>query len=117
DVNAYLKEILGERYTSKDIRTWGGTVRAATVLADLGPAASRAEAVRNVVLACKLVSTALGHAPTVCRSAYTRPVVLERYLKGQTIAPVLRREPRPVESTSPAGYYPEEAALMRFLER
>ncbi|HEV2734747.1 MAG TPA: hypothetical protein VGV85_07900, partial [Longimicrobiaceae bacterium] len=27
DVNGYIKQILGKRYTSKDIRTWGGTVR------------------------------------------------------------------------------------------
>jgi DNA topoisomerase-1 len=117
DVNQYLKEILGEKYTSKDIRTWGGTVRAATILADLGPAEKEKEAERNVVLACKLVSSELGNTPAVCRSAYIHPVVLERYLKGKTIAPVMRKEPRPVESHSPPAYYPEEAALMRFLER
>ena len=37
DVNNYIKQIVGERYTSKDMRTWGGTVRMATILADLGP--------------------------------------------------------------------------------
>jgi DNA topoisomerase-1 len=117
DVNRYLKEILGESYTSKDIRTWGGTVRAATILADLGPAKSAREAERNVALACKLVSTELGNTPAVCRSAYIHPVVLERYLKGKTIAPVMRRAPRPVEAESPESYYAEEAALMRFLEK
>lgn len=115
DVNDYLKEILGEKYTSKDIRTWGGTVRAATILADLGPAESRKEAEKNVVLACKLVSTELGNTPAVCRSAYIHPAVLERYLKGKTIAPVMRSEPRKVEAETPVDYYPEEAALMRFL--
>jgi DNA topoisomerase-1 len=117
DVNQYLKEILGEKYTSKDIRTWGGTVRAATILADLGPAARERDAERNVTLACKLVSTELGNTPAVCRSAYIHPAVLERYLKGKTIAPVMRKEPRPVETESPPAYYPEEAALMRFLEK
>jgi DNA topoisomerase-1 len=117
EVNRYLKEILGEKYTSKDIRTWGGTVRAATILADLGPARSASEAEKNVTLACKLVSSELGNTPTVCRSAYIHPVVLERYLKGKTIAPVMRRAPRPVEAESPESYYAEEAALMRFLER
>ena len=29
DVNAYLKDISGEDYTSKDFRTWAGTVHAA----------------------------------------------------------------------------------------
>jgi DNA topoisomerase I len=117
EVNRYLREILGERYTSKDIRTWGGTLRAATILADLGPAGSEREAEKNVVLTCKLVATELGNTPAVCRSAYIHPVILESYLVGKTIAPVMRSIPRPVESQAPVEYYAEEAALMRLLER
>lgn len=116
DVNRYLKEIAGERYTSKDIRTWGGTVRAATILADLGPAKSESEAKRNVLLACKLVSSELGNTPAVCRSAYIHPAVFDRYLQGKTIAPLMREAPRPNDET-PGRFYPEEAALMRFLEK
>jgi DNA topoisomerase I len=116
DVNQYLKEILGARYTSKDIRTWGGTVRAATILADLGPAQGAREAKKNVALACQLVSAELGNTPAVCREAYIHPIVLEAYLEGETIAPVMRKTPRAVEVESPE-YYPEEAALMRFLDR
>jgi len=115
DVNEYLREILGDRYTSKDIRTWGGTVRAATVLADLGPAETNTEAKKNVVLACKLVSAELANTPAVCRKAYIHPAVVEGYLEGETIEPVMRKEPRPVEADAPASYYPEEAALLRFL--
>jgi len=117
EVNEYLREVSGgERYTSKDLRTWGGTVRAATILADLGPAGSEAEAKKTVALACKLVSTELGNTPAVCRSAYIHPSVLERYLAGRTIEPLMRKADRPVEAESPE-YYPEEAALMRFLEK
>ncbi|MFL5384615.1 MAG: DNA topoisomerase IB [Longimicrobiaceae bacterium] len=116
EVNRYLKEVAGEHYTSKDVRTWGGTVRAATILADLGPAKDEREARKNVVLACKLVSTELGNTPAVCRSAYIHPVVFERYLRGETIAPLMRGLPRPDDAT-PGRYYPEEAALMRFLEK
>jgi DNA topoisomerase I len=116
DVNEYLKEILGESYTSKDIRTWGGTVRAAVILADIGPAKRNREAEKNLVLTCKLVSTELGNTPAVCRSAYIHPVVLEKYLRGKTIAPVMRSAERPVEAESPVEYYPEEAALMRLLQ-
>jgi DNA topoisomerase I len=116
DVNAYVKEILGKAYTSKDIRTWGGTVRAATILADLGPPRTPAEAKKNVVLACKLVSTELGNTPAICRSAYIHPAVLDRYAEGHTLAPLMRAESRPDEA-GPVEYYPEEAALMRFLDR
>jgi len=117
DVNAYIKEVLGEHYSSKDIRTWGGTVRAATILADIGPAASPREAKRNVVMMYQLVSSELGNTPAVCRNAYVHPVVPERYLKGETIAPLMRSAARAVEAEAPVSYYPEEAALLRFLER
>jgi DNA topoisomerase I len=119
-VNRYLREILGERCTSKDLRTFGGTVRAATILADIGPARSKTEAKRNVVLACKLVASELGNTPAIARKAYIHPAVLEEYEQsGRTIETVWRRSTaqRPVETKEPVGWYPEEMALMRFLER
>ena len=115
EVNGYIKGILGAPYTSKDIRTWGGTVRMATILADLGPPRSEAEAKKNLTLACKLVSSELGNTPSVCRSAYVHPAVIERYSEGTTIAPLMRGAPR--DDELPGRYYPEEAALMRFLEK
>ena len=42
-VNRYLKEVVGDKITSKDLRTFGGTVRAATILADIGPASTKTE--------------------------------------------------------------------------
>lgn len=117
DVNAYIKEVGGEGYSAKDLRTWGGTVRAAAILADLGPAQSRKEAEKAVVLACKLVSAELGNTPAVCRSSYIHPVVLEKYLTGKTIEPMMRRKSRSRKRAAPPTYYPEEAALMRFLDR
>ncbi|MDR0786596.1 MAG: DNA topoisomerase IB [Gemmatimonadota bacterium] len=115
EVNRYLAEVFGEPCTSKDIRTWGGTLRAATVLSDLGPALSSREALRNLTLTCKLVSTDLGNTPTVCRGAYIHPAVLDRYLLGDTIDLTERKGSRPARS-SDKKYYPEEVALMRFLE-
>ncbi len=116
-VNRYLRTILGERFTSKDLRTFGGTVRAATILADIGPAKTPSEAKRNVVLACKLVSVDLGNTPAIARKAYIHPAVLEQYQNaGRTVAN-MRRSKQRVEAEEPLGYYPEEAALMRFLKR
>lgn len=117
-VNRYLRDLLGKRYTSKDLRTFGGTVRAATILADLGPGASGSEAKRNVVLCCRLVAQELGNTPAICRSAYIHPVVLEEYeRKGRVMELDPVRTPPGVEAVAPEGYYAEEAALVRFLER
>jgi DNA topoisomerase I len=118
-VNRYLRELVGEKLTSKDLRTFGGTVRAATILADIGPAPSDSEARRNVVLACKLVASDLGNTPAICRKAYIHPAVLDEYEQsGRTVVSGrrARRKPR-VETEEPVGWYPEEIALMRFLER
>jgi DNA topoisomerase I len=118
-VNRYLREVVGERLTSKDLRTFGGTVRAATILADIGPAASPAEAKRNVLLACKLVSAELGNTPAICRSAYVHPAVLDEYMDAGRTATTPRGRLRApaVEAEEPEGFYPEERALVRFLER
>jgi DNA topoisomerase I len=119
-VNRYLREIVGEKLTSKDLRTFGGTVRAAMILADIGPARTPGEAKRNVALACKLVASDLGNTPTICRKAYIHPAVLDEYeVAGRTVATVAkrRRAHAQVETEEPVGWYPEELALMRFLER
>src|SRR5690625_68325 len=116
-VNRYLREILGGRYPSKDLRTFGATVRAATILADLGEPASRAEARQNIALCCRLVALELGNTPTICKQAYIHPVVFDQYLEnGKTIEPLMRKTPRTITATAPAEYYDEEAALIRFLE-
>ncbi|MFL5608473.1 MAG: DNA topoisomerase IB [Gemmatimonadaceae bacterium] len=114
DVNAYLHETLGVRYSAKDFRTWGGTLRAATVLAELGPARTVTEAKRNVATTMRLVASELGNTPTICRKSYVHPLIVARYLdEGETIRLSSRHR------TSPEGYAhsPEERALIRFLDR
>jgi len=110
DVNDYVRQVTSVRYTAKDFRTWGGTVRVATVLSDLGAPANDREAKKNVVLAIRLVSAELGNTPAICRASYVHPIILARYLDhGETILP------RTAGKTA-AGHYPEERALIRFLD-
>lgn len=117
-VNRYVKEATGRRYTSKDLRTFGGTVRAATILADLGPASSDREAKKNVTLACRLVAAELGNTVAIARKAYIHPAVIEEYLeRGRTIENTTRVDMRPVQVDPPVDHYPEEKALLRFLKR
>jgi DNA topoisomerase I len=114
DVNDYVRRVSTVRYTAKDFRTWGGTVRVATVLSDLGAPASDREARKNVVLAIRLVSAELGNTPAICRASYVHPLILARYLDhGETILP---RSTPGAARKSAAGHYPEERALIRFLD-
>lgn len=116
-VNRYLKEIVGDKITSKDLRTFGGTVRAATILADIGPASTKTEIKRNLALACKLVSLDLGNTPTICKKAYIHPAVLDEYARAGRTVSNMRKSARRLSAVEPIEYYPEEAALIRFLER
>jgi DNA topoisomerase I len=113
DVNAYLHDTLGVPFSAKDFRTWGGTLRAATVLAELGPARSETEGKRNVATTMRLVAAELGNTPAICRNSYVHPIVIARYLdEGETV-----RLPERYHATPSAyAHSPEERALIRFLD-
>jgi DNA topoisomerase-1 len=114
DVNAYLHDTLGVPYSAKDFRTWGGTLRAATVLAELGKPASATEAKRNVATTMRLVAAELGNTPAICRTSYVHPLVVAQYVdSGETIKLPARRAPNP----EAYAHSPEERALIRFLAR
>jgi DNA topoisomerase-1 len=114
DVNEYLHETLCVPYSAKDFRTWGGTLRAATVLAELGPARSTTEARRNVMTTMRLVASELGNTPAICRTSYVHPMVVARYLDD---GEVIRLPRRNVATADRYAHSPEERALIRFLDR
>ncbi|MBA2688088.1 MAG: DNA topoisomerase IB [Gemmatimonadaceae bacterium] len=111
DVNDYLRSITDFPYTVKDFRTWGGTLRAATVLAELGPAKSQNLRRKNVLTAVRLVAAELGNTPAICRKSYVHPVVLQKYLRS---AATINVGPRRSKTT--AAHSPEEGALIDFLD-
>ena len=114
DVNEYLHDTLGVSYSAKDFRTWGGTLRAATVLAELGPARSATEARRNVATTMRLVASELGNTPTICRKSYVHPLIVARYLdEGETI----RLSARYRQAGDEYAHSAEERALIRFLDK
>ncbi len=95
DLNAAVKELAGPQYTCKDLRTWNATVLAAVTLA-AGVAQGgvpQAQRARKRVIngAVKQVSKHLGNTPTVARSSYIDPRVLERFEDGRTVLTALRR--------------------------
>ena len=104
DVNAYLKSITGTGFTSKDFRTWAGTVLAATLLRETEPSGSATAGKRAIARAIDEVARRLGNTRAVCRKCYVHPAVVDAYLDG-TIARVMRR---------PSGV---DAAILRLLEK
>lgn len=86
DVNDYLAEIAGGRYTAKDFRTWGGTTTAAAALRRLGEADSAAQTRRNIQEALNEAAAVLGNTPTTCRKYYVHPAILAAYESGSLVA-------------------------------
>lgn len=116
DVNAYLKSATASEFSSKDFRTWGGTLLAAVCLAEIGPAEDAAVLKKNIVRAVKHVAEQLGNTPTVCRGSYIHPMVLKSYEKGTTLEEYRPKRQRLVKRLE-ADYEPEEIALLRLFER
>jgi DNA topoisomerase IB len=90
DINAYVKEQVGGEVSAKDFRTWHGTVIAAVALAGANADATTVTARKRAVSsAMKQVSEYLGNTPTVARSSYVDPRVIDLFADGVTISPRL----------------------------
>ena len=111
DVNAYLKDVTGESFTSKDFRTWAGTVLAAGLLHACGAADSAARANKNVVRAIDEVAARLGNTRAVCRKSYVHPAVIDAYLDGGIVKAAGRRVRATGRLTA------SEAVVLRLLQR
>jgi DNA topoisomerase-1 len=115
DVNEYLQRITGEEFTSKDFRTWVGTVLAVCALQDYSDPRSKTEAKRCVNRAIENVALRLGNTKAVCRKCYVHPAVLDAYFAGN-----LPHVPTPIRwpgDTNGTGLARQEQAVLRFLER
>src|SRR5881392_3292001 len=86
DVNEYLRQIVGEDFTAKDFRTWGGTVLAAMALSTQQDFQTKKQAKSNIKTAICSVAELLGNTPAVCRKCYVHPMIVEAYLNRTRIA-------------------------------
>ena len=96
DVNAYLREAIGEDFSAKDFRTWMGTLYAAHDLSQKPAPANATQAKKTLTTTVKVVSGLLGNTPTVCRACYIHPVVFEAYQEG-ALDPRLAKPAREAE--------------------
>lgn len=86
DLNAYVKEVMGEEFTPKDFRTWAGTLFAAVKLAELGATEDLEQAEKNVLEAVGEVAQRLGNTRDIARASYVSPRVIDHYMEGSVIA-------------------------------
>jgi DNA topoisomerase-1 len=111
DVNRYLRDIAGSEFSAKDIRTWAGTVLAATALRELKTFHSETHAKRQINKAVEAVARLLGNTPAICRKSYIHPHIFDCYRAGQTIR--FKQSAR----RAALGLRPEEIAVIGLLRR
>jgi DNA topoisomerase-1 len=83
DVNAYIREAIGEEFSAKDFRTWAGALAAAECFDAMPPPTSATQAKAQVRECVKRVSQRLGNTPAVCRACYIHPAVIEAFEAGE----------------------------------
>lgn len=113
EVNDYLREAMGEAFTAKDFRTWGGTLAAFERFAaaplpgdgDAPPGERALVAVETEVV--RQVARMLGNTASVCRKAYIDPAVFAGWRDGS-----LQRA-----AADTRGVRQWEQAALRFLRR
>lgn len=95
DVNAYIKEHMGEEFTAKDFRTWGGTLvaTAAILTQELEDSASATERKKALNTVIKSVAKRLGNTPAIAKNSYIDPRIFTAYDDGNTF-PKLRKTMR-----------------------
>ena len=115
EINAYLKSATDAEFSSKDFRTWGGSLLAATKLAKIGEQDDEAAVNKAIVKVVKSVAEELGNTPAVCRSSYIHPAVLKAYESGITINLENNKNHRRIKKIEHEE--PNERALLDLLKK
>jgi len=115
-INAYIREVMGDRFSAKDFRTWAGTLICACELAHASANGNGDLPVqRRLRSAIEATAKALGNTPAVCRSSYVCPSIIQGFEKGQVISCRLKAVDELLAFRG-ASLHPAEKALLRFLK-
>jgi len=117
-INEYIKEVMGDRFSAKDFRTWAGTLACACALARAGANVEDSNAARKkkIVAAINEAATILGNTPAVCRSSYICPAIIENFEKGKVIQRYFPTVEHLLQERA-HGMHEAEKALLRFLKK
>lgn len=114
DVNEYIREHMGEEFSAKDFRTWGGTLVATTALIESERPHHKKQREKLVAEVVKQVADKLGNTPAVARSSYIDPRVISAYVERTDIV----RVKRAMERMRPKRYMSRaEQCVVKLLDR
>jgi DNA topoisomerase I len=112
-VNDYIQDVISDKFTAKDFRTWAGTLLCSMALAMVGQGETKTERKRKAKKAIEATAQQLGNTPAVCRSSYICPRVLDEYMEGKPFE--MLRKTRKGKPVARQGLSIEERALLKFL--
>ena len=117
-INAYIREVMGEKFSAKDFRTWAGTLVCACALARVGAEVGDSGTVRKrkVVEAIRETADALGNTPAVCRSAYVCPEIINSFETGTIINRYFKTLDEFIKFRG-RTLHPSEKSLLNFMKR
>jgi len=112
DVNEYIKIHMGEEFSAKDFRTWGGTLLATTELLASEYFEDKKQRQKMVTDIVKNVAKRLGNTPAIARSSYIDPRVIAAYIDSSDIT----RVKKAMENMKPKKYMTrDEQAVLKLL--
>jgi DNA topoisomerase I len=112
-VNQYIKDALGPDFTTKDFRTWAGTMMMFQLLRSAPVAETLTSYKKTITEALQEVSKKLGNTVAVCRKYYVHPELINLYQQQQ-----LTRyfDETPTCRKSKVGLTCEEQTVMKILK-
>ena len=105
NVNAYIRDTMGDDFTAKDFRTWGASVIAFEEIVRRHESEKKIN-LKNVIAP---VAEALGNTPAISRKSYVHPALIEALKDAGAIGE--RQLPRPMKYLGS-----HERGLIEFLE-
>ena len=115
-VNAYIKKISGTDFTTKDFRTWSGTLQAFLAFKDMGCCDNAGQIKKNIVQALDCVSQHLGNTRTVCKKYYVHPVIITMY-ENKSLSKYFANLEKIEKDDNKSGLTADEKVLLQILEK
>ncbi|MBC7451300.1 MAG: DNA topoisomerase IB [Cytophagales bacterium] len=118
EVNAYIRELSGADFTSKDFRTWAGTLNCLMAFHEIGEADTVTQTKKNIVQALDKVASCLGNTRTVCKKHYVHPIIISFY-EEQKLGSYFTSlaDNKELRNESREGLTPVEEILLTILEK
>jgi len=116
DVNAYIREISGGDFTSKDFRTWTGTVKCLQAFRNLGYGENKTQVRRLMNEAMDIVAHQLGNTRSVCKKHYIHPGILSDYENGRLGKHIAKIQEIETDYNASVLITPTEQVLVGILE-